>query len=132
MTCPVLSLVMLHRTIWTVPTNTPRLSDAECSHVGLHATPQHQAERTRPLTGLAVPFRPPVRMLGIRLSKQPVKVETPCEHRHAAIGRPGPLLLRKVPVQLDTVVVGGSQVEGFADTVVTGTVQSDPCGDQTT
>ena len=69
---------------------------------------------------------------GVQLGQQPVQVKPPCEHRHSPIWRPGPRFLRTVPVQLDAVVVRVTQIQGFADSVVAGTVQLDPCVDQTT
>ena len=68
----------------------------------------------------------------IQLSQQPVQVERPCVHCHVPLGRPGPRLLGTVPVKLDPVVIGVTQIEGLADAVVTGTVQPDPSFDQTT
>ena len=63
--------------------------------------------------------------LGFHLSQQPVEIEPPSEHRHAPLWRSGPLLLRAVPIQLQAVVVRVTQVDGFADAVITGSVQRD-------
>src|SRR5208337_1034684 len=74
------------------------------------------------------------RGVGIRfkLFQQPVQFEPTSEHRQLAFRRPGPRFLRAVPIQFYAVVVRVTQVKGFADAVVAGTVQSDTCDNETT
>jgi hypothetical protein len=49
--------------------------------------------------------------LGVGLAQEVLKVEPPRVHRQPALGGSGPLGGRPVPVELDAVAVGVTQVE---------------------
>jgi hypothetical protein len=53
-----------------------------------------------------------------RLRKQTVHIRMAREHCEAAVSRARPLLLRPVPMKLHAIVVGITEIDGFADAVV--------------
>ena len=53
-----------------------------------------------------------------------------CDHGQLAVRISRPLVVRTVPVQLDPIAVRVSQVQGFADAVVGGSIEWYACVDQ--
>src|SRR2546426_4308641 len=66
----------------------------------------------------------------MNLREQPFQIECPREHRQFAIPGAGPPFPRPIPVELDTVFVGISQIERLAHAVIGGAVERDAGIDQ--
>src|SRR5437868_5686440 len=64
--------------------------------------------------------------------QQTVDVEPFGEHVKRAVGMARPFLAWAVPGELESVVVGVTQVEGLVGAMVAGAVERDPRRDQTT
>jgi len=62
----------------------------------------------------------------VEFGEESAKVEGACVHGHAfrVVGRSWPVGLRAIAVELDAVLIGVSEVEGFADPVIGGAVQA--------
>lgn len=62
---------------------------------------------------------------GMAFSQQVVEIEPLREHRQISVCRPGPRLLRSVPIEFHAVVVRVAQVKRLADAMIAGPVERD-------
>jgi len=55
--------------------------------------------------------------------EQAAKIEWPCIHGEASVEPTRPHLLRSIPIQLNTVSIGISNIQRFANSVIAGPVE---------
>lgn len=59
------------------------------------------------------------------IAKQAIEVEWPRIHGETSVRHPRPLLRRSIPIELDTILIGISQIQSFADAVIGCAVEND-------
>jgi len=64
--------------------------------------------------------------------QKPIQIEVTGKHRQFALRSPGPGVSGSIPIELDSIFIRVTQVQGFADAVVAGPVERYSCGKNTT